>query len=975
MGGTDGPAVGIQVCFGGTMKRWYLGFFFVFLLGLFTISFTPGIAQAQGTGAQISGTVTDASGAPLPGVKITLTNQDSGVTRVLTSGTDGRYDFVDLANGRYSLQFEHNGFATQQVSGIVLNIGTNIQHDLQMKLGAVQQQVVVQAQGQVVDVTKSQVSGLVTQEQINTLPINTRQYLNLALLQPGTSQDASRPYYNNVAIGAGTSFYGNGFFVDGVRNTWAEQGEPRQDFPQGAVAQFKVYTTQFPADLGLAEGGFVTVATKSGTNQFHGDIFEYWRNEALNALNKFQSAQQQSLGLKGFPFNRNQYGADLGGPVFRNRTHFFTSFERTQTKDSFTVFTGLPQYYSSVEGTFDKPSWRTLWLARVDQKINNKQTMFVRYAGEREYQDCFNCGGNSAANAGFSQKIPRDSVVFGHTWMKSSNLLNDFRFQYAFSEYQIGSPAFPIWTGFGQYPPARLNEMQTVLRFPSLTWGANFQELGPEHRYEFNDDVILIHGYHEFHVGTEYDYIPYKDDSPGGLTGTFTFGKDQVFDPNNPTIVANLQDPILFTAQLPPIFNGLTTSYWGWYITDNWRATSRLNVNMGLRYDRQFGSFNENFNPATLPKPLPFADYGKRGDGDNFGPRVGVSWDVTGSGKSIVRAGYGVYYNNIRTLISLFAEPRDLLRCSIIISNPGYPNPYGGQSPSSFCSTAPPNITELGNDFANPYSQQMNAGFTRQLTGTLSVNVDGVYVHSLRDYRGVDVNFNPANPRQRPMPQWGQITILEPISKADYRAMYVRLEKNYSHHYQYLVSYTLADCNDNNPAGTVTDLTNPNLDWGPCNIDRRNALVASGSFQLPWQFIVGAIWTWRSSLPFSAFSNTFIDGARQYVPGTTRDQGNRGLNLNAVNSYRATLGLAPIPSSQIDSSRLNDVDLRVSKEFFVKGERRLEVACQVFNIFNTNNLLAPFTSGQVTSAASNSFGRILTAQPGTQAELSAKFSF
>lgn len=125
------------------MKRWYRGFFFVFLLGLFTISFSPGVAQAQGTGAQISGTVTDASGAPLPGVKITLTNQDSGVTRVLTSGTDGRYDFVDLANGRYSLQFEHNGFATQQVSGIVLNIGTNIQHDLQMKLGAVQQQVVV----------------------------------------------------------------------------------------------------------------------------------------------------------------------------------------------------------------------------------------------------------------------------------------------------------------------------------------------------------------------------------------------------------------------------------------------------------------------------------------------------------------------------------------------------------------------------------------------------------------------------------------------------------------------------------------------------------------------------------------------------------------------------------------------------------------------------------------------------------------
>jgi hypothetical protein len=326
-------------------------------------------ARGQGVGAEIAGTVTDTSGAAIAGAKITLTEQATGVTRVVTTGSDGRYEFPDLPNGTYSLRFEQSGFNTAELSGIVLNIGTNLTRDVQMKVGAVQQQVTVEAQGAPIDVTKSQVAGLVTLQQINTLPINTRQYLNLALLEPGTSQDASRPYYNNVAIGAGVTFYGNGFFVDGVRNTWAEQGEPRQDIPQGSVAEFKVYTTQFPADLGLAEGGFVTVVTKSGTNQFHGDVFEYWRNEALNALNKFQTAQQKSLHLTGFPFNRNQYGADLGGPVIKNWTHFFLSFERTQTKDSFTVFTGLPQFYSSVEGTFNKPSWRTLWLARVDQKI------------------------------------------------------------------------------------------------------------------------------------------------------------------------------------------------------------------------------------------------------------------------------------------------------------------------------------------------------------------------------------------------------------------------------------------------------------------------------------------------------------------------------------------------------------------------------------------------------------------------------
>lgn len=957
---------------GRRSSMWCLISCLTFVLAWFFSAAAP--ARGQGVGAEISGAVTDTTGAALAGAKVTLTEQATGVTRAVTTGSDGRYDFPDLPNGTYSLRFEQSGFTTAQVQGVVLNIGTSITRDVQMKVGAVQQQVTVEAQGAPIDVTKSQVSGLVTLQQINTLPINTRQYLNLALLMPGTSQDASRPYYNNVAIGAGVTFYGNGFFVDGVRNTWAEQGEPRQDIPQGAVAEFKVYTTQFPADLGLAEGGFVTVVSKSGTNQFHGDIFEYWRNERLNALNKFQTTQQQSLHLTGFPFNRNQYGADLGGPIVKNWTHFFLSFERTQTKNSFSVFTGLPQFYSSVEGTFAQPSWRTLWLARGDQKISNNQTMFIRYAGEREFQNCFNCGGNSAANAGFSQKIPRTSFVFGDTWMKSSHLLNDFRFQYAFSEYEIGSPAFPIWTAFGQYPAARLNELQTVLAFPSLTWGANFQELGPEHRYEINDDVTSIHGTHEFHFGTEYDYVPYKDDSPGNLTGRYTFGKDQLFDPNNPTIMANLQDPILYTQTLPPINDELDTSYWGAYFMDNWHALPRLNVNYGLRYDRQFGSFNENFNPAILPQALPFADYGKRGDGDNFGPRLGISWDVTGSGKSVVRAGYGIYYNNIRTLISLFAEPRDLLQCSIVIQNPVYLNPFGGISPTQFCSKSPPNITELANNFANPYSQQFNAGFTQQLTNTLSVNVDGVYVHSLRDYRSVDVNFNPATGKFI-LPQWGQIHILEPISKGDYKAMYVRLEKSYSHRYQYLVSYTLSDCKDNNPAGTVTNLANPNLDWGPCSIDRRNALVASGSFQLPWRIIVGGIWTLRSSLPFSAFSNSFIDGARQYVPGTTRDQGNRSAILNAVNAYRATLGDSPIPASQLSSSRLNEVDLRAAKEITVGGERQIEVACQVFNLFNTTNLLAPFTSGQVTSASAGSFGEILTAQPGTQAELSFKFTF
>ena len=172
---------------------------------------------------------------------------------------------------------------------------------------------------------------MVTQQQIDTLPVNTRQYLNLALLMPGTTQDASRTFYNNVQIGGGGRFYANGFTVDGVTNTWAEQGEPRQNFPEGAVQEFRVNTNQFKAEQGLAMGGVVNVVTKSGTNAFHGEAFEYFRDSALNHDNKFTEQAFQAAGETGkAPFRRNQFGGDVGGPIVKNRTHFYAAFERTQ---------------------------------------------------------------------------------------------------------------------------------------------------------------------------------------------------------------------------------------------------------------------------------------------------------------------------------------------------------------------------------------------------------------------------------------------------------------------------------------------------------------------------------------------------------------------------------------------------------------------------------------------------------------------
>src|SRR5260370_32206550 len=288
------------------------------------VLFLSAAAHAQVGAAEIAGVVKDPSGAPIAGAKVPLTNQDSGVARTFSSDSDGRYRFSAIAPGRYSLKSEATGFRTETITDIVLNTGTHLDKDVPLTVGSLQEVITVTAEVPPVDTSKGEVSGVVTQVQIDSLPVNTRQYLNLALLMPGTTEDASRTFYNKVEIGGGGRFYANGFTVDGVTNTWAEQGEPRQNFPQGAVQEFRVNTNQFNAEQGLAMGGVVNIVTKSGTHQFHGEAFEYFRNAVLNHDNKFTEAALQQVGQTGKePFNRNQFGGDAGGPICNNPPPFY----------------------------------------------------------------------------------------------------------------------------------------------------------------------------------------------------------------------------------------------------------------------------------------------------------------------------------------------------------------------------------------------------------------------------------------------------------------------------------------------------------------------------------------------------------------------------------------------------------------------------------------------------------------------------
>ncbi len=223
----------------------------------------------------------------------------------------------------------------------------------------------------------------------------------------------------------------------------------------------------------------------------------------------------------------------------------------------------------------------------------------------------------------------------------------------------------------------------------------------------------------------------------------------------------------------------------------------------------------------------------------------------------------------------------------------------------------------------------------------------------------------------RSLTQWGEILQHQSTAQSKYKAFYAELNKRFNRRFQTTVSYTLASIRDNNPQNSVTNYANYSQDWGPSNIDRRNSLVASGSVNLPFGLVLGAIWTVRSSLPFSAYEQVFnANGTRQYIPGTSRNQGNRNLSLAAVNAYRSGAGLTPITS--LTRNPYNSLDLHISKIFFQKEQRHLEIIGQCFNVLGHQNLIA---GNYVTNAASTSFGTINAAGNLQQAELAARFVF
>jgi hypothetical protein len=932
-------------------------------------------ARARAQNAQISGTVKDPSGAVIPGVTVSARNAATGLVRTSVSDAVGEYRVPALPPGTYAVTSELSGFTTETRAAVTLVIDQTAVLNFIMRPATVSESITVTGGAPIVDTTRSDVATSVSTAQIQDLPVASRRWIDLALLVPGVSKDNIRGqfYLGTVNIGAGTREYSNMYIVDGVNNTWQEMGEPRQNFAMDSIQEFKVSTSNYKAEYGLATGGVLTVFSKSGTNAFHGSGLLFVRDKSLTAKEYFQVTKPN--------YSREQFGGTAGGPIIRDRTHFFFAYERTNEKPYLTVNThGIwPQY----DGSYLSDQYRWTWTAKVDHQLNQSQSVFLRWARENEYRPIVTAGGTVAPSGAFDFSVPRNSAVVGHTWVINDRALNDFHFQYAYADSEVAMPySHGEWQA-GDFSASRLGLCTAQFNYPSVSLGSCNSQMGPEWRWEFKDDFSYLMrgwgGLHQWKMGFDFSPIDFAHDATGGLLGVWTFPKDAPYNASDPTTF-----PTQYSQSLPN-YADIPVNNYAWYVQDDWEPFSRLTFNLGLRWDMQQGAFNENIPDllrrigaklgpqfAQYPLPIPFIDTSVRGDRHNYGPRIGMAWAPTDA--TNIHAGYGLFYDNIRHLQN-FGELTWPQSQTIIINRPSYPDPLQGKSRDAFLSTAPPNISILSNTMVNPYAHQYNAGFTRMLTQNIAASADVTWVQRYADQDSVDQNLPNPVTGIRPYPQFSRVTERMSTSNNDYKALLMKLEKRLSNRYQFLVSYTLSKASDSAIRNVLGDIYGYARIDSASVADRRHRLVTSGIVQLPHDMQLSAIADFRSSLPFFPTTNLDLnhDGYTGDLPsGVAYGSGCRELNLSAVNAFRVSRALGTV--NDVACSGFSNVDVRFSKSFVLRPHR-IEFVAQLFNVFNHANFSTP-----INNLTSQAFGQVTQLQPyinaaSRQVELAVRYQF
>jgi Carboxypeptidase regulatory-like domain len=967
-----------------TVRR--LGLALVFLAML--AAPRAGFSQSTTEGA-IGGTVTDQTKSVVPGATVTTKNLATNATATTVTDANGHFTVVRLNPGSYSVEVNLSGFTPFNQGGVIVEVGRVTNLDVTISVGGQIETVSVLAQAPVINRESSDLSTNINQTSIANLPVSARRWSNYVLSTPGAAPDGT---FGLISF-RGISGLLNGNTVDGGDNTQAffaeERGRTRLSYSLslGAVQEFQVTTSNYSAEYGRAAGGVVNAVTKSGGNTIQGEGFYFIMDNKWGAQNPFTTTVQPVNGVyQTVPLKpedqRNQYGASIGGPIAQNKLFYFFSFDQQKRDFPGTAVPGNPTAFfaplsaaelttlasrgvsATAANVVPRTGDQTLLFPKLDWQISNNHALAVSYnhlrwnspAGVQSAATVAN-GLDSWGNDGVSA----DWVIGRFTSVLGPRLTNEVKFQWGrdfeFQTSQDPIPGEPIAPGTNRSPNVALTGSSGTFSFgkPNFLDRRSYPD---ERRVQIADTATLLWNTHLVKFGFDFNRSHDTLDSLFQEGGVYNYNARADFI-SDYELNAKLGRVGRFYSSFnqgigPSSFQFATMDFAG-FIQDTWHIKPKLTINWGLRYDL------ESMPSPQIPNPLEPRTSVFPSDKNNWGPRIGLNWDVTGKGETILRGGYGMFYgriinstiSNAITNTGMATGQLQLSLATTAAGAPAYPNILAGAS----ATPSRPDIVFFQPDAQNPLIHQFDLIFDQQIAPNtvLSVSYVGSQGRNLPLF--VDLNLSPAtvfNTYQvqggpldgqnltlpvyttpRPNANFGRMTQITTSVNTSYNALVLALNRRFTSGLQVQTSYTYSKSTDNGQSSQTFTSTNNVLD--PYRLDLEQA---TSTFDVPHRFSFSTVWMPKSS---NAWLDNFVIapviGISSAAPFTPLVSGNAPQATRVQTGVIGAGGINRLPQTERNSYRLPtqaSLDIRVSRAFPI-GKSKLEGIFEAFNLFNRIN--------------------------------------
>jgi len=852
------------------------------------------VAWSQAITGTILGTITDASGAVLPGVTVRAVNTGTNLTREVISNESGNYSIPNLPIGTYRVEAELPGFKKEIRTAITLELDQRARIDMSLTVGQVSESLEVTAQAPLVQTDDSSVGAVIDHTKVIELPLNGRQFESLVQLVPGAVTPAQGSHLGgrggfNIA---GMDEHFNSFFLDGIDNVDPIIRNFSYRPSVDLIQEFKVQESGYNAEFGRNAGAVINVTTKSGTNEFHGSSWEFMRNGALDARNFFAP-----VGVGKPPLIRNQFGTALGGPIAKNKTFFFVSYEGLRAKIGTTRRASVPTPLMATGNLSEmsqlardpatnapfpgnivpRDRWNATdaavlagWpianlpgigqnrsdtnsridnendiSARIDHQLTAGTRMTARYSySVARVLDPFRNetgGGTTLGEFGQIADRLRTNVGVSFTTVKGARFVNEFRAGYN----RFNQPQIPVNNG-----PAILVPLQgfvktflpfTVSGFDQIGSGGQFKRI--VNVYNYIDNLSYSLGNHQFKFGGDIRRYLFNAYTIG--PNSFRFDGSRTGNAFSDFLLGLPSQTTSITGDPPGNPRKLEIAF---YAQDDWKVNSHLTLNYGLRWEyysripekvNKQSTWNADCNCILIAGPSRLGYQGTDprlvdSDLDNFAPRFGFAYRPFGNDNTVVRGSSGIFYDNdMRHNFEVIGNPPFVLNrtyLSLQIPNLSMNDPF----PSGAGSTTL-NPTALPPHYPETYSEHFNFGAQHQFTGGVLLDMSYVGNHTLKARRGR--NVNQAINGVRPYPGFGSITLLEQSGNIRYDSLQTRVEKRFAEGLTFISSYTWGHAIDDRPGqGTASNVQN-NYNFrgerGDADYDVRHRLTISSVYEIP----------------------------------------------------------------------------------------------------------------------------------------------